>query len=226
MDDPNGLAYKNNGNQGLLDMLCSSPGRVLDCGCGAGDNARILRERGWTVTGVTINPREQEAAQEFCDEVHIADLEEGLPENIGGAFDVVLASHVLEHLARPERLLQVIRERLKPMGVLAVALPNIAHYRQRISFLRGQFSYAEVGQLDRTHLRFYTYTTAIQLIQRSGYALVDAAVEGTLPWWKTRSLIPINILDRLDHWALQQWPNLLGWQSLLIALPAEFAEHG
>jgi SAM-dependent methyltransferase len=221
VDGPNGLTYKNNGNKGLLDLLSPSPGRALDCGCGAGDNARILRERGWTVTGVTINPREQEASQEFCDVVHIADLEKGLPESVEGAFDVVLASHVLEHLARPERLLRAIRVRLKPTGVLAVALPNIAHYRQRISFLRGQFNYTETGQVDRTHLRFYTYTTAIQLIQRNGYALVDAAVEGALPWWKARPLVPNRIVDRLDYWAVQQWPNLLGWQSLLIALPAE-----
>jgi len=58
-----GLIYNNNGNGALLDLLSSSPGRILDCGCGPGDNARILNERGWHVTGVTIDAREQEAAR-------------------------------------------------------------------------------------------------------------------------------------------------------------------
>ena len=168
MNDDGSLLYKNEGNSELLDLISSSPGRILDCGCGAGENARILSERGWRVTGVTIDPREHEAARQFCEVVYIADLEKGLPSGIDGAFDVVLASHILEHLARPERLLHEVHQRLSPGGVLAVALPNIAHYRQRISRLRGQFNYTDTGQLARTHLRFYTYRTAIQLLEQNG----------------------------------------------------------
>jgi SAM-dependent methyltransferase len=217
MKDDGGLIYKNEGNTGLLDLLRSSPGRILDCGCGAGDNARILSDRGWRVTGVTIDPREQEAARQFCDVVHLGDLEKGLPSSVDGAFDAILASHVLEHLARPERLLYEVRQRLNPGGVLAVALPNIAHYHQRISFLRGQFNYTETGQLDRTHLRFYTHRTAIQLLEQNGYELVDAVVEGTLPWWKARRLVSLSVVNRVDKWAVRRRPNLLGHQSLLLA---------
>jgi len=210
------LIYKNQGNPALLDLLSSSRGRILDCGCGAGDNARILSDRGWCVTGVTIDPREQEAAREFCEVVHITDLEKGLPPEIDGVFDAVLASHILEHLARPERLLREIHQRLSPGGVLAVALPNIAHYRQRISRLRGQFNYTDTGQLDRTHLRFYTYRTAIQLLEQNGYELVTATAAGALPLWKAR-LVSRSMADRLDKWAVCRQPNLLGDQSLLLA---------
>src|SRR5882757_9093807 len=126
------LTYKNRGNIGLLDLLPSPPGRLLDCGCGAGDNARILMERGWKVTAVTLDRREKEAAAPFCEAVYLADLEEGLPLELSDTFDVVLASHVLEHLANPDRLLHQVHERLNPGGNLAVALPNIAHYSQRL----------------------------------------------------------------------------------------------
>ena len=78
-----GLVYKNPGNVGLLRLLSSPPGRVLDCGCGAGDNARLLSGRGWRVTGVTIDPQEQEAARQFCEAVYLADLENGLPTSAG-----------------------------------------------------------------------------------------------------------------------------------------------
>ena len=132
---------------------------------------------------------------------------------------MVLASHVLEHLARPEHFLREVRHRLNPEGVLAVALPNIAHYRQRISFLQGKFYYTETGQLDRTHLRFYTHRTAIQLLEQNGYELIDVRAEGALPWWKARCLVPLDVMRRVDEWAVRRRPNLLGHQSLLLARP-------
>jgi 2-polyprenyl-3-methyl-5-hydroxy-6-metoxy-1,4-benzoquinol methylase len=224
MSDDERLTYQNQGNTGLLDLLSSSSGRILDCGCGAGDNARILNRRGWRVTAVTIDPREEETARQFCEAVCLGDLENGLPQDIEGTFDAVLASHVLEHLAKPERLLQELRQRLNPGGVIAVALPNIAHYSPRISFLRGRFNYTETGQFDRTHLRFYTYRTAIQLLQQNGYKLVNVVVEGTLPWWKARRLTSISVVARFDEWAVRRWPNLFGYQNLLLARPINLQE--
>jgi 2-polyprenyl-3-methyl-5-hydroxy-6-metoxy-1,4-benzoquinol methylase len=226
MDHYGKLIYQNNGNLGLLNLLSLSPGRILDCGCGAGDNARILKDRGWRVTAVTIDPREQGAVRQFCEAVHLADLEKGLPADLEGGFDAVLASHVLEHLAVPERLLREVRERLNPGGTLAAALPNIAHYRQRLSSLRGQFNYTETGQLDRTHLRFYTHRTAIQLLEQNGYELLKAVVEGTLPWWKARGLVSPSAADRVDRWAVRRRPNLWGHQSLLLARPNEVSHQG
>lgn len=219
MKDDGDLTYRNSGNTGLLNLLPSTPGRILDCGCGAGDNARILKDLGWHVTGVTIDPREQHAARMFCEAVHLADLEDGLPSSVGNAFDAILASHVLEHLVHPERLLLEARQRLKSGGVLAVALPNIAHYGQRISLGRGQFTYTDTGQLDRTHLRFYTYVTAIRLLEQNGYRLLSSKVEGGLPWWKARILFPTSLMARADKWAVSRWPNLLGRQSILLAQP-------
>jgi SAM-dependent methyltransferase len=213
------LIYKNEGNFELLDFLSSAPGRILDCGCGAGDNARILSDRGWSVTAVTIDAREQAAARQFCEAVYIADLEQGLPPGIDGAFDAVLASHVLEHLARPEWLLRDLHQLLSTGGVLAVALPNIAHYSQRILRLRGQFNYTETGQLDRTHLRFYTYWTAIHLLEQNGYELINVRATGHLPLWKVR-LVSRSMASRVDKWAVRQRPNLFGSQCLLLARPA------
>lgn len=217
VSDSSSLIYRNKGNIGLLNLLSPTPGRILDCGCGAGDNARILSERGWRVTCVTIDPREQDSVRQFCESVHLADLENGLPQDLNGLFDAVLASHVLEHLAKPERLLQDVSKLLSPGGILAVALPNIAHYSQRMSLMRGRFSYTETGQLDRTHLRFYTHGTAIQLLEQSGYEIVHVAAEGAFPWWKVRGLVSSSVVDRVDKWAVGRRPNLLGHQSLLVA---------
>jgi 2-polyprenyl-3-methyl-5-hydroxy-6-metoxy-1,4-benzoquinol methylase len=98
--------YKNQGNRSLLDLLTNrTPGRALDCGCGAGDNARILVSRGWTVTGITVSKQESVAASEFCERVILHDLESGLP-SLPLTYDLVVLSHILEHLAYPAILLK------------------------------------------------------------------------------------------------------------------------
>lgn len=211
------LIYKNGGNTRLLNMLKSTPGRILDVGCGAGDNAALLADRGWRVTGLTIDPREREAALPYCDAIHLGNLEEGLPRTVAGSFDVVLMSHVLEHLANPSALLADVRERLDENGVIAVALPNVLNYRQRFRFLMGNFAYTETGMLDRTHLRFYTYTTGRTLLEDHGFDVVAAAADGSLPLWRLRNLVPPKASRKLNEWVLKFQPGLFAYQSLFLA---------
>ena len=64
--------YQNTGNT-LLSALIPSNKRVLDCGCGAGDNARVLSTQECQVTGITISPSEMEIASAYCDKVFLAD---------------------------------------------------------------------------------------------------------------------------------------------------------
>jgi 2-polyprenyl-3-methyl-5-hydroxy-6-metoxy-1,4-benzoquinol methylase len=98
--------YANAGNPALLALIPATPGRILDCGCGAGDNARLLSQRGWRVTGITLSEAERGLASSYCEAVHVADLDLGLPETLPCGYDVVLMSHVLEHLVHPERIVQ------------------------------------------------------------------------------------------------------------------------
>lgn len=219
MDDK--LIYRNAGNTRLLNMLNFPSGRILDVGCGAGDNAALLADRGWRVTGVTIDPREREAALPYCDAIHLGNLEEGLPHAVAGSFDVVLMSHVLEHLANPSVLLADIRKRLTENGVIAVALPNVLNYQQRFRFLMGNFAYTDTGILDRTHLRFYTYTTGRMLLEDHGFDVLEAVADGSLPLWRLRGLIPPNALSKLSEWVLKFQPDLFAYQSLFLARATE-----
>lgn len=198
-------------------MLPGPPGRVLDVGCGAGDNAALLAGLGWRVTGLTIDPLEREAALPYCDEIYICDLEDGFPESLEGAFDVILMSHVLEHIAKPDKLLADVRDRLSSNGVVAVALPNALHYSQRLRFLFGDFEYSDTGILDRTHVRFYTYVTGRGLLADNGFDIVRDMPDGWLPLWKLGSLVSESRRRKINRWACRRMPNLLAYQSLFIA---------
>src|SRR5437879_4260735 len=94
--------YQNSGNLALLGVIPRFPGRVLDCGCGAGDNARLLAGQGFSVTGITISPSEREIALAHCTDVYLGDLDQGIPTAVRGPYDVIVCSHVLEHLRYPE----------------------------------------------------------------------------------------------------------------------------
>ncbi|MGF7236687.1 MAG: class I SAM-dependent methyltransferase, partial [Frankia sp.] len=218
---PGDLRYRNPGNVDLLRIIDLPPGRALDCGCGAGDNARLLRAVGWSVTGVTLDVTEQAAASAFCDEVRLANLSDGLPFVADRSVDLVVLSHVLEHLADPAALLAEAARVLTPTGVVAVALPNIAHFRQRAAFARGRFDYTQTGPMDATHLRFFTVSTAARLLRDSGFQIVTEAVAGGLPWWRLRAVVPAERLARADRWLVRRRPNLLAWQSLFVARPVE-----
>lgn len=222
------LRYRNEGNETLLAAIDRAtsrhPGRALDCGCGAADNARALAERGWRLTGVTNDPDEAVEARRWCVDVHLADLTRPLSFAPTGSFDLVVMSHVLEHLPDPAVLLDEAARVLAPGGLIAVALPNIAHYAMRLHLLRGRFEYADTGTLDRTHLRFYTVSSGARLITERGFELVDVRGDGGLPWWRSRSVVPASVRRRADDWAARRFPDLFSWQGVYVASgPAELA---
>jgi 2-polyprenyl-3-methyl-5-hydroxy-6-metoxy-1,4-benzoquinol methylase len=195
-------------------------GTVLDIGCGAGDNARILAKRGWDVYGITLSPEEQASASLVCSAVWIHDLDTGLPGDVAGPYDLALFSHVLEHLRNPEALLCQIRQILRPGGQIAVALPNILNWHQRLLFLLGRFEYTDQGIMDVTHLRFYTFTSGKRMLEACGFRVIRAKAAGSvLPWGSLRTFIPsfTTAIDRFFCWIN---PGLFGRQVLFLAAAA------
>lgn len=211
--------YFNRGNLPLLNLVTLRPGRALDCGCGSGNNARILKERGWTVTGITISPDEQQAARAYCDQVYLFNLEAGLPEAVGTGYDLIVLSHVLEHLADPTALLQAVKKVLAPDGIVAVALPNALRLRERLKFTLGKFEYENNGIMDQTHLRFYTYSSAYKLLQLQGYNVLTNKAVGWFPLFQIRDRLPESFVTAVDELVCKLWPGLFGFQLLYLVKP-------
>lgn len=174
--------YANEGNPDVLALVDTNCKYVLDVGCGAGDLARALQGKGMIVDGITISSDEIERAKPFLRNAYLQDLENGLPANIAGDYDVVICSHVLEHICYPDKLLKDIRAALKPNGSLVVALPNIMHYKSRMQLIAGNFKYQSQGLWDYTHFRWYTFQTGRKLLEGHGFVVEHAAVSGELPF--------------------------------------------
>ena len=147
-------------NRPVLDAIPTSVRRVLDLGCGTGSLGRALKARQMVdVTGVTYSSTEAEMARRYLDRVIVTDLNTFSPTDLG-RFDCIICSHILEHLYWPDHVLRAMVPLLEPGGRLFVALPNSLVWRQRVRFLRGEFRYTDGGLMDRTHFRFFDWTSA------------------------------------------------------------------
>jgi SAM-dependent methyltransferase len=105
-----------------LADLVRVEGRWLDVGCGAGDYAARLAERGCDVV-VGVDPQLRPPLALGTGAVFAEALSEGLPFP-AGTFDGLLLNEVLEHVAYEQRTLQEARRVLKGDGHLVVFSPN------------------------------------------------------------------------------------------------------
>lgn len=146
---------------------------VVDVGCGAGGIGRALkRDRaGVEVRGIEIVEAQAERAKTVLDDVHLGSAEADIPERWPRP-DCVIFADVLEHLVDPWAVLKRWREALAPGGSIVVSIPNVGHREVLGGVLRGRWDYQDAGILDRTHLRFFTRATAIELLESAGFRVV------------------------------------------------------
>jgi SAM-dependent methyltransferase len=150
-------------------MELRSPSRVLDLGCSDGALGARLQAMGHVVVGVDVE--EHKGVRERLADFYQADLEQGLPDDVGGDYDVVLAADVLEHVRSPEGLLDEVRPRLRPGGALITSIPNFGHWYPRARVLAGRFDYDARGILDRGHLRFFTKRSFARMVDGAGWEI-------------------------------------------------------
>jgi len=213
--------YTNDGNAAVVSLIDRNARDVLDVGCGTGGTATLLRTRDphKRLYGITGSSAEAELARPRFEHCWVADLEGQLPASLlEHRFDVVICAHVLEHLRQPQHVLRQLVQLLRPGGQCVVAIPNVVSWRQRWQFFRGRFEYQADGVMDATHLRFYSYWTAVPELC-SG--IPDLCVEhlrvtGSVPLWLLRRhVLPTAWAARLDDAGCRTWPNLFGNEILI-----------
>lgn len=188
--DDNGDYYSHIRGE-IAQLLPATIGRVLEIGCGRGDTLAWLKSLGNTQStyGIELFADSAEAARTKVDHVLCGDFEAlTLPEDFSG-FDVILCLDVLEHFVDPWKALARIDALLAPSGCIITSIPNVRYFRVVLPLLlQGRWQYENSGILDRTHLRFFTRQTAIELMTSSGLSLDAVSSTGLEKGRKTRYL--------------------------------------
>lgn len=93
---------------------------VLDIGCGQGIQGRFMQDYGKTVTGLTISDEDGYSGSCLKNVIHADFMETELNET----FDIVWASHVLEHVMDVESFLRRMKSVIQSNGCLAITVPR------------------------------------------------------------------------------------------------------
>jgi 2-polyprenyl-3-methyl-5-hydroxy-6-metoxy-1,4-benzoquinol methylase len=133
----------------LSNEIKPAGGKLLDCGVGDGHVFRLCSEK-HDVFGVEISAHAIATCGCPADKIKQTDLNQGIPD-FGFTFDIIVVSHVLHWLDRPDLFLDQVHARLTKGGSLLIVIPNITLMSYRLDFLRAKFP-----PLSLSHRNFQT----------------------------------------------------------------------
>ena len=160
---------------------------LLDVGCGTGEFLKAGADAGFDVTGMDVDSTTTEHITKKYGFRTLTGLlgRETFPED---HFDVVVLSHVIEHLQKPLELLAVIRRVLKPNGLFVMCTPNsdsleedIHHAYGRVRHDRSKCYYLSPF-LNPYHIIGFNRKSARTILERSGFAVEYFKVRSGLEW--------------------------------------------
>lgn len=206
--------------------------KVLDVGCGNGNNSRQIASLGFEVLGIDVSQATIDEAKRLnkyenlsFEKIAVEDLE------ISNKFDAIICCEVVEHLHQPTPVIKTLINLLKKDGVLIVTVPNGYGPREvlmtkpmqaamkskmawsmvagakKILGYRGSTIQSEAEDL--RHVQFFTKESLIALLKKQGLVLQNFKVTNFI-----ESVIPFSILtnrikvfQKFDNWLADQLPD-------------------
>lgn len=167
-------AYFQNARPEVAALVPPTARRILDVGCGAGALGASLkaRSRKTKVYGLEGNGEAAAQARKLLDgvvEVDLDRMDAPLPLD-PQVFDCIICADVLEHLKDPAAQLVRLKRHLAADGALVLSLPNVRFFRVVHDLVvHGAWTYQDEGILDRTHLKFFTRASILNLLDQTGF---------------------------------------------------------
>lgn len=150
---------------------------ALDVGCGRGGFGRTLRTAlGEEARIVGIDPVPTNVANASVNHGFDHVYEGSFPAQLPGGerdFDLITFIDVLEHLFDPWAALRATQELLTDRGKVLALIPSIQVWDVVVPLLRGRWDYADTGTLDRTHIRFFTKATMLDMFDEAGFEVLS-----------------------------------------------------
>lgn len=167
----------------VADLLDDHLGKLLDVGGGDGATAQFLIDHGRVSDALVIDPYSRSTDREKLTFMKSSADDPSSFDRLPGTYDTVFFLDVLEHLVNPWGTLDAVRKVHREGGRLVVCMPNARFIAMTVPLVFcGRFDYkAAGGIMDRTHLRWFTRGTTIELIEGAGYR-----VDRVTPYFEPR----------------------------------------
>lgn len=170
-------------NEHLVSLVPLTCRHVVDVGCMHGALAMALADRQpeTRVTGIDIDPDYASEAANRCHRAIAGNIELMSDEEFQTLFpsDCWVFGDCLEHLRDPWQVLERVRQNIDRNGCVVVCIPNAQHWSIQWRLLTGNFRYEDSGLMDRTHLRWFTRLTLLEMFEQTGWQ-VDQALTRNL----------------------------------------------
>lgn len=173
-------SYHDHIRHDIIPHIPKSTGQLLDLGGGIGATAAEVRRLGLVEkAGVAdmIDNSIKDTQLDFTFQGNFEDptfLDDIVTKR--GKFQMILALDILEHLLDPWAMAKRLANSLDEGGYMVVSIPNIRNFHASVPLLfQNKWNYQDDGILDRTHLRFFVRSTAIDLIEQTGLKITKIA---------------------------------------------------
>lgn len=189
--------YYSNSRPEMLELVPNDAIRILELGCGSGNFGGQLKldNSQRIVIGVEYNELAKSNAENKLDKVYQLDLNDPSASLSEGNFDCLVCNDVLEHIVDPWSVLKNFQKKVRSGGTVILSIPNIRNHKVlRKLVFHGLWEYTDEGILDRTHLRFFTKKSIIQLAEQAN--LSEIQIKGINASRFPRWLKIINLLSR------------------------------
>lgn len=164
-------------NADVLHLMRKDAACVAEVGSSSGALARAYREinSDCRYVGIEIVEEYAQASKRYCTDVicgNVEKLDDEVFNDLSSAQSWVFAD-ALEHLYDPWKLLKKIRQNASGPVEVVACVPNAQNWSLQTCLNTGRFVYQDSGLLDRTHIRWFTRLTLIDLFHSSGFQIVD-----------------------------------------------------
>lgn len=153
-------------------LPAAAAGLLLDVGCGNGRSMQRFVQAGWRAVGTDMDPAAVAAARAAGLDARAGALRE--QRFADGQFDLILMSHVIEHMLEPLEEMRECRRVLKRGGALVIATPNAAGLGHRV------FGRHWLGLETPRHLQIFTPGALARLLAQAGFRTVSLRTDAVV----------------------------------------------
>lgn len=212
-------------NQEVFDLIPSEATKILEVGTGSGSLADAVKKRNPSVdyVGVEITPAYVELSQRRCDRVYLENFENPSYKLIHEIQDRqwIVFCDVLEHFVDPWRVLEMLRSTMRSDGRIIASIPNTQHWSIQVRLNRGDWRYSDSGLLDKTHVRFFTRETILELFDKTGFQVTHLQPRiFNFPHQDKALQIVSRMTEMLGGDVNQSRQDAMAFQYVVIAQPA------